>query len=183
MKGNQPTLYQNIRDFFEGMERGEIRGIPEDVWQSGLEKGHGRLERREVRVVTDIDWLENKKMWKDLNSIIQYRTFRTILGGETVRTDQYYISSAGFFADEFGKYIRGHWSIENNLHWCLDVIFREDGSRARTGNGALNLNIMRKLALKRLRALKVYKKRYSAKLRMLRAVLDNDFLSRALFGE
>ncbi|MDR3311821.1 MAG: hypothetical protein LBS64_01635 [Spirochaetaceae bacterium] len=50
-----------------------------------------------------------------MKSIIQHRTFRTIIGEETVRTDQYYISSAGFFADEFGKYIRGHWSIENNL--------------------------------------------------------------------
>jgi predicted transposase YbfD/YdcC len=100
-----------------------------------------------------------------------------------VQTDQYYISSGAFFAQEFGKYIRGHWSIENNLHWSLDVIFREDGCRARTGNAALNLNIMRKLALKRLRALKVEKKRYSAKLRMMRAMLDNEFLSRALLGE
>jgi predicted transposase YbfD/YdcC len=179
---NQPTLYGNIKDFFEGMESGEIRDIPEDVWQGKLEKGHGRLERREVRTVTDIDWLENKDMWKDLKAIIQYRTYRTEIGGETVKRDHYYISSAAFFADEFCKYIRGHWSIENNLHWSLDVIFREDGSRARSGNGALNLNILRKLALKRLRGLKVEKKRYSAKLRMLRAVLDNAFLSRALFG-
>jgi predicted transposase YbfD/YdcC len=183
VKDNQPTLHGNIRDFFEGMESGEIRDIPEDVWQSALEKGHGRFERREVRTVSDIGWLENKEMWKDLKTIIQYRTYRTEGGGEPVRTNQYYISSAAFFADEFGKYIRGHWSIENNLHWCLDVIFREDDSRARTGNAALNLNIMRKLALKRLRALKVEKKRYSAKLRMLRAVLDNAFLSRALFGK
>jgi predicted transposase YbfD/YdcC len=87
------------------------------------------------------------------------------------------------FADEFGAYIRGHWSIENNLHWCLDVLFREDGCRARMGNAPLNLNIMRKLALKRLRALNVEKKRFSAKLRMLRALLDNDFLYRALFGK
>jgi hypothetical protein len=97
------------------MESGEIRDIPEDVWQSGSEKGRGRVEKREVRIVKDIDWLENKEAWKDLNTILQYRTFRTIIGGETVTTDQYYISSAAFFADEFGKYIRGHWSIENNL--------------------------------------------------------------------
>jgi predicted transposase YbfD/YdcC len=183
VKDNQPTLHRNIKDFFEGMESGEIRDIPEDVWRSALEKGHGRLEKREVRIVTGIDWLESKEMWEDLKTIIQYRTYRTKTGGETVQTDQYYISSAAFFADEFGKYIRGHWSIENTLHWCLDVIFREDGCRARTGNAALNLNIMRKLALKRLRALKVEKKRYSAKLRMMRALLDNDFLSRALFGK
>jgi predicted transposase YbfD/YdcC len=183
VKKNQPTLYDNIKTYFDGMERGEIRDIPEDVWQSELKKGHGRLEKREVRIVTDIDWLENKEAWPDLKTIIQYRTYRTIIGCETVMTDQYFISSAVFFAEEFGKYIRGHWSIENNLHWCLDVIFREDERRARTGNAALNLNIMRKLALKRLRSLKVEKKRYSAKLRMLRAVLDDSFLSRALFGK
>jgi predicted transposase YbfD/YdcC len=183
VKDNQPTLHQDIREFFEGMEGGEIRELPEDVWQSGEEKGHGRIERREVRVVTGIEWLENRGMWEGLKSIIQYRTYRGEGGGEPVKRDQYYISSAVLYADEFGKYIRGHWSIENNLHWSLDVIFREDGSRARTGNAALNLNIMRKLALKRLRGLKVEKKRYSAKLRMLRAVLDDTFLSRALFGE
>ena len=68
MKENQPTLYGNIKDFFEGME---IREIPEDVWQSEVGQGHGRVERREVRVVTDIAWLENKQLWKDIQSIIQ----------------------------------------------------------------------------------------------------------------
>jgi tyrosyl-tRNA synthetase len=94
------------------MESGEIHDIPEDVWESELEKDHGRLEKREVRIVTDIDWLENKDMWKDLKTII-----------------------------------------------------------------------MRKLALKRLRALNVEKKRYSANLKMMRAMLDNGLLSRTLFGE
>jgi predicted transposase YbfD/YdcC len=183
VKDNQETLHKNIRDFFDGMERGDIHDIPEDVWQSALEKDHGRLEKREVRIVTAIDWLENKELWQDLRTIIQYRTHRTKTGGKMVQTDQYYISSATLFADEFGAYIRGHWSIENNLHWCLDVLFREDACRARTGNAALNLNIMRKLALKRLRSLKVEKKRYSARLRMTRAILDNDFLYKALFGE
>jgi predicted transposase YbfD/YdcC len=183
VKENQPTRYGNIKDFFEGMESGEIRELPEDVWQSGLEKGHGRLERREVRVVTDIGWLENKEQWKDIKSIIQYRTSRGKPGEELVESDQYSISSGIFFADVCGRYIRGHWSIENNPHWSLDVLFREDECRARSGNAALNLNIMRKLALKRLRALKVEKKRYSAKLRMMRAMLDDGFLSRALFGE
>jgi hypothetical protein len=83
------------------------------VWQSELEKGHGRLERREVRVVTDIGWLESKEQWKDIKSIIQYRTYRGKPGEELVKSDQYYISSGIFFADECGRYIRGHWSIEN----------------------------------------------------------------------
>jgi hypothetical protein len=127
VKENQPSLYENIKDYFDGMDSGEIPDMPEDVWQSELEKGHGRLEKREVRIVTDIDWLENSETlcvsadtWKDLAAIIQYRTYRTIIGvDETVMTDRYYISSASFFANEFGKYLRGHWSIENNLHGVL----------------------------------------------------------------
>jgi predicted transposase YbfD/YdcC len=55
VKENQPTLYRNIKDLFEGMESGEIRDVPEDVWQSGTEKGHGRIKNREVRTVTDIE--------------------------------------------------------------------------------------------------------------------------------
>jgi predicted transposase YbfD/YdcC len=60
---------------------------------------------------------------------VQYRTFRTEKGKETVQTDRYYLSSGDFSADEFLKYIRGHWSIENQLHWMLDITFREDECR------------------------------------------------------
>jgi hypothetical protein len=86
-------------------------------------------------------------------------------------------------ADEFLKYIRGHWSIENQLHWMLDITFREDKCRVRTGNGAVNLNILRKTALRRLRKMKMEKKRVSAKRRMMHAALDSDFLYQALFSE
>jgi hypothetical protein len=81
-----------------------------------LEKDHGKLEKREVRIVTDVDWLPNKVLWRDLKTIIQYRTSRTKIGEETTtRTDQYFISSAVLFADAFDVYLCWHWSIENNL--------------------------------------------------------------------
>jgi predicted transposase YbfD/YdcC len=99
------------------------------------------------------------------------------------QTDQYYISSGDFSAAEFLKYIRGHWSIENQLHWMLDIVFREDECRVRTGNAALNMNIPRKLALHRLRKMKMEKKRVSAKRRMMHAALDSEFLYEALFSE
>jgi predicted transposase YbfD/YdcC len=99
------------------------------------------------------------------------------------QTDQYYISSGDFSAEEFLKYIRGHWSIENQLHWLLDVVFREDECRVRKGNGALNLNILRKRALHRLRNMMMEKKRVSAKRRMMHAALDSGFLCEALFSE
>jgi predicted transposase YbfD/YdcC len=81
------------------------------------------------------------------------------------------------------KYIRGHWPIENQPHWMLDTVFREDGCRVRTGNAALNLNILRKMALYRLRKMAMEKKQASAKRRMMHAALNEDFLYQALFTE
>jgi predicted transposase YbfD/YdcC len=183
VKENQPRLHQDIREYFEGMESGEIEEMPEDVWQGEEERGHGRVERREIRTVTGLEWLENREAWEDLKTIVQYRTFRGEKGKETVQTDQYYISSGDFTAEEFLKYIRGHWSIENQLHWMLDIVFREDECRVRSGNGALNLNILRKMALYRLKKMKMEKKRVSAKRRMMYATLDSDFLYEVLFSE
>jgi predicted transposase YbfD/YdcC len=114
---------------------------------------------------------------------VQYRTFRKAKGKETVQTGQYYISSGDFTAEEFLNYIRGHWPIGNQLHWMLDTVFREDECRVRTGNAALNLNIMRKMALHRLKKIQMEKKRVSAKRRMMHAALDSDFLYEALFSE
>jgi predicted transposase YbfD/YdcC len=165
------------------MESGEIRELPEDLWQGKEERGHGRKERREIRTATDLEWLENRAAWQDMKTIVQYRTFRTEKGKETVQTDQYYISSGDFGAEEFLKYIRGHWSIENQLHWMRDIVFREDECRVRTGNAALNLNILRKMALHQLRKMTMEKKRVSAKRRMMHAALSEDFLYQALFAE
>jgi hypothetical protein len=72
-----------------------------------LPKGHGRVEMREIRTVTGLEWIENREAWQDVKTIVQYRTFREQKGKETVQTDQYYISSGDFFGDEFLKYIRG----------------------------------------------------------------------------
>ena len=76
VKDNHKTLRQDIRDYFEGLEQGGIRDLPEDVWITDEERKHGRVEQREVRSVTDIGWLEGKAGWKDLTTIIQYRSWR-----------------------------------------------------------------------------------------------------------
>jgi predicted transposase YbfD/YdcC len=183
VKENQKGLYEDIKDYFEGMEGGEIGELPEDVWQGEEEKGHGRVERREIRTATGLEWLENREAWEGLTTIIQYRTFRKQTGKAAAQTDRYYICSGDFSAEECLKYIRGHWSIENQLHWMLDIVFREDECRVRTGNAELNLNILRKMVLHRLRKMRMEKKRVSAKRRMMHAALDSDFLYEALFSE
>jgi predicted transposase YbfD/YdcC len=106
-----------------------------------------------------------------------------VTGKETVQTDRYYISSGDCGADEFLTYIRGRWSIENQLHWMLAIVFWKDDGRVRMGNAALNLHILRKLALYRLREMTMEEKRGSAKRRMMHAALSEDFLYQALVAE
>jgi predicted transposase YbfD/YdcC len=182
VKGNQPTLYQNIQEYFEGLEQGDIRDLPDDVWQTGEERGHGRVEQREVRSVTDIQWLEGKSDWKDLKTIIQYRSRR-----DGVATDRYYISNADMSAFEFYQCIRGHWSIENRLHWSLDMIFREDAAQVSKGHAPENLNILRKMALSLLRAGEdprlIGKKKMSGPKRRFVASMNPDYMFTVLFGE
>jgi predicted transposase YbfD/YdcC len=150
VKDNQERLHEDIREYFEGQETGEIREMPEDIWTTDEERGHGRVEKREVRTVQDIHWLPGKENWKDLKTIIQYRSYRTVKG-EMKQTDRYYISDADMDAEAFYRYLRGHWSIENKLHWSLDVLFGEDAARVTKNHAPENLNILRKMALSLLR--------------------------------
>jgi predicted transposase YbfD/YdcC len=181
VKENQPILYQEIKEYFEYLDDEKTRDLPEDVWESGVEKGHGRIERRRIRTATETGFLSGKKEWKDLTSIIECRTTCTV-GDETTVSVRYFISNKDIAAEGFGKDIRGHWGIENGLHWMLDVNFREDGCRARKDNSPKNLNILRKVALHLLRAVDGGK-RVSVKRKMLRAGLVPDFLRKVLFGE
>jgi predicted transposase YbfD/YdcC len=182
VKENQKTLYQDIRDYFDYLEQGPCPDTPADQWTSALEKDHGRMERRSITTVTALDWLEGKKAWKDLTTIIRYRSSRT-MGESTTVTDRYYISSMSATAQTFGRIIRGHWSVENQLHWSLDVLFREDASQVRKGRAPENLNILRKIALARLRATPVSIKGFSTKRKSFKASINPHFLLSVLFGK
>jgi len=182
VKDNQKTLHHDIRDYFEGLEQGDIRDLPEDMWITEEEKKHGRVEQREVRSVTDIDWIEGKAAWKDLKTIIQYRSMHN-----GVKTDRYYISNADMSAMDFYVHIRGHWSIENRLHWSLDVVFGEDASRVSKGHAPENLNILRKMALSLLRASEnpqaKGKKRMTGPKKRFVASMNPNYMFDVLFGK
>jgi predicted transposase YbfD/YdcC len=143
VKENQPILHGEIKEYFEYLDEKETKELPEDVWESDLEKDHDRIERRRIRTVTDIGFLSGKKDWKDLTTIIENQGTWTV-GEVTTVTNRYFISNKDVSAEAFGKDIRGHWGIENGLHWMLDVNFREDGCRARKDNSPKNLNILKK---------------------------------------
>jgi predicted transposase YbfD/YdcC len=181
VKENQPTVYQEIKEYFECVEEDWERNPPTDVWRSGLEKNHGRQESREVLTEEDISWLNGKEQWKDIRTIIWYRRRSEEEGKPTVDNHDY-ISNRGLDAEEAAHIIRGHWSIENGLHWFLDVCFGEDACRARTNHAAENLNVLRKAALHLLRKTAVPEKRFSVRRKMFRAAFSDDFLYHALFG-
>ena len=108
--------------------------------------GHGRIEVRRVWASSDIEWLGDKKVWKGLRSVARIERVRTI--GEQTSTERaYYISRRAPDAAVLGQLVRRHWSIENSLHWTLDVTFNEDRSRIRSKNGTQNFAALRKLAL------------------------------------
>jgi len=144
LKGNQGTLQEEAKNFFTqvrdvGYQEADCRTA------SSLEKGHGRIEEREVVVTHQLDWLDCKSKWKDLTSLIEVTSRRTI-GEKTTEERRLYISNLELTPERAGEIIRSHWSIENRLHWNMDVNFGEDASLASTGNAPENLASLRRLA-------------------------------------
>ncbi len=149
IKGNHPEAYDEIRRF---MDRQVENTAP--IYEMPLDKAHGRLESRKFWISEDIDWFEARGAWAGLKSICAVEAVREMAGtGESATTRRYYISSLGTKdAERIASAIRGHWAIENEFHWCLDMAFDEDRSRTRTRNAAKNLGLMRGITMNLLKA-------------------------------
>jgi predicted transposase YbfD/YdcC len=109
------------------------------------EKGHGRIEERKIVVTNNLEWLNCTSKWKDLKSLTQIISRRTI-NGEEEEASRYFISSLELTPNRSGSLARGHWTIENHLHWSMDVNFQEDQCLAATGHAPENLATLRRLA-------------------------------------
>lgn len=146
LKGNQSSLLNDIRYYFEGASASNFEGLDHD-FHYYEEQGHGREEKRTIQVVCNLEeWLFQVEDWKGLKTAIEVVSERTVKG-KTETCTQYYISSRVGSAKQFGNWIRGQWSIENNLHWVADVVFREDDAMNKTGNSAENLTLIRRLSM------------------------------------
>jgi len=154
LKGNQGIAMGEFRQYFDYALSADTLGArPErkakpgtmDFFES-IEKGHGRLDARRYWHTTDIAWFTDRKLWKGLCSAGMVESERTVGGNRSVER-RYYLSSLPLDAQTFAKAVRGHWGVENSLHWSLDVTFREDQSRARNRYAAQNLATLRRLAL------------------------------------
>jgi len=141
VKGNQPQLLEHIEDeFFFG--KNITTSISEEL-------DHGRIETRKCSVINNFKFIPPSNNWNKLSAIIKIESIREFKNSEkpTETATRYYISSLKTNPKEFQKAIRSHWSIENKLHWMLDVAFSEDASRKRIGKSTQNFSILNKIAL------------------------------------
>ena len=151
LKGNHSVAHDEIRTFFDDLIAPDPYLAPIETPEGmscfeSVDGGHGRVESRRYWVSSDINWFEDKEKWEGLQSFGMVESVREI--GDTRSYERrLYLMSLPCDAKEFAKAARGHWGVENPLHWTLDVTFREDDSRARSGHAAENMASLRRLAL------------------------------------
>ncbi len=172
VKENQGGLNQSIKDAFRWNN-------PSDTHSDDIDKNHGRIEVRECKILS-ADTIEDETIrnrWPGLKTIVEI-TSHVDYGDHQARMIRRYISDEDFpKAAYYNMLARGHWSIENQLHWCLDVIFKEDESRARKGYAAQNLSLLRKLSLQ---IVKNYNDKKSLKKKRFTAALNTKYLKKLL---
>jgi predicted transposase YbfD/YdcC len=147
LKGNQGNAHKAVEEFFTAAAVDGFRDVDHSFHETVDGAEHGRIEVRRVWSTQDIEWFADLPKWKGLRSIIMVESERTVGAAEPTTERRYYWSSHAVGAEIFAPMIRGHWSIECGLHWCLDMAFREDESRIRTNHGPENVALLRKIAI------------------------------------
>jgi predicted transposase YbfD/YdcC len=181
LKSNQPLTHAAVETFWAEAEREQWRGVRAEHLET-TDAAHGRLETRRYWTATDPDliaYLTAADAWPDLTTVGMVRRERRTEEGTTCETS-YYLSSLTRDVATFAKAVRGHWSIENQQHWVLDMAFREDESRVRAGHGAENLAVIRRMALNLIRQDPA---RGSVHSKRLKAAWDQDYLIRLLTSD
>lgn len=179
VKKNQGTLYEDLDVLFEGLEHDQYAHVEFDSYKH-VTDGHHRREIRHCWVVNHPDFLpclRGAHHWTGLQSLVKLLTVRQH-DHKTDITTRYFISSWQASAQDFLRFIRGHWRIENGLHWVLDIAFREDESRIRNQHAPQNMAVLRHVALNLLKQDQSVKVGITAKRKM--AGWDNDYLLKVL---
>jgi len=177
VKGNQEHLLEDVQATVEQALNGEL---PAHVvlQHSTTEQGHGRQENRSYVVVHHVKGIRDRQAWPKLKTVGMCCSERTSKGKTTTEV-RYFIGSRTMGVRKYAKVLRGHWRIENNLHWQLDISLGEDDSRVQERHGAANFGLMRKLALS---LLKQNPAKDSIARKRKAAALDLDFLAAIMAG-
>ena len=177
LKGNQSTLSEQVEEAFIDADARDYEGVQSDYFETE-ERGHGRRETRRYWTLGELEGIDRKDQWKKLNVVGMVQSIRE-QDGHTSSEYRYYIGSIGNDAQRFAKAVRAHWGVENDLHWSLDISFREDESRIREPQAAENFTVLRHIALARLKNEKTLKR--GIKTKRLKAGWDEKYRAKLLF--
>ncbi len=178
LKSNHPTLYTQVKKWFETAKFQEFQGI-KISYDSRTEKGHHRVETRKVWAVpvAELGGLYKQEQWANLRTIVIVERTRN-LWNKTTYEVQFYLSSLPVDAQLNGRAIRQHWGIENQVHWSLDVTFNEDKCRIRSLNSPQNLALLRRMALNAVNQETTLQR--SLRQKRKRAAMNNDYMMQIL---
>ena len=177
------NVKKNCRRLYEDIEASTCSVMPYDSAHEHIDFGHGRIETRKIMVYSDLDYVRGSAGRAGFNAIIKLESIRhdKKSGKEKTEVRYYMTDLRGSSAETLGGYIRAHWSIENNLHWMLDVLWDEDNCRKRKNHEGENISRIRRLALNMLTACKEEFPGFEKiKMRMIRAQLDRAYRERVL---
>ena len=181
LKRNQRTAFEDVELFFRDMEENDSERFAEMDTHTEVQKDHGRIEKREYRICTESD--EVKKLldpkWKHVTCLGMARLTRQT-GGTLSRETHFHLLDTKVSAEKYGQLARGHWEIENGLHWILDIHFKEDASTAREDNALANLALLRKIAFNFTKLDPALSKK-STKKKMIDFMTDLELFKRLVF--
>jgi predicted transposase YbfD/YdcC len=178
VKDNQPHLLADIQESVTTALDSEGSSVEYDTFTT-TERGHGRQETRSYIVVTNLASIRQREAWAKLQVVGLCHRERLVNGKQSEEV-HYFIGSRVLKAQQCGEALRGHWGIENHLHWQLDVTFHEDANRVQRRHGAENLALVRRLALG---LLKRHPGKESLACKRYLAALDTDFLEEILAAD
>ncbi len=178
LKGNHPTLHQEVKQWFEIAQAQNFKDI-EHSYDIRVESGHHRREKRQITAVplNQMGDLYKQAQWSGLQTIVKVVRTRH-LWNKTTQEVMFYLSSLPPDAQQLGKAIRQHWSLENQLHWILDVTFGEDACRIRTGNAPENIALLKRWSINLLNQETSFKR--STRQKSRRASMDEGYLLKVL---
>lgn len=177
LKGNQSSLRDDVKLFVAEQKARDFKDTTISRDETA-DADHGRIETRTTTVIHDIAWLQERHAWPGLKTIVVIDSVREI-GGVATKETRLYISSLSLPATALGPIVRSHWSIENSLHWVMDMTFRDDECRVRTDHAPANFNTIKHMALNLIRRAKG---KLSVNLARHAAAWDDDFLVRMVKG-
>jgi predicted transposase YbfD/YdcC len=172
LKGNQGTLREDVEVFVAEQKANGFKDTKVSRHQT-VDGDHGRIETRTYTAIHEIAWLQERHNWPGLRGVVMVESTREI-GDKIERETRFYITSLVWLAHALGPVIRGHWAVENSLHWVMDMIFRDDECRVRTNHAPANFTTLKHMAHNLMRKAPG---KDSMRLKRKVAAWDDDFLA------